>query len=612
MWFKLKGCLIIYVFILMLSSMTRADARPLGILDEERRKVFVCDQGPWDPNCTDLSPFEDLPGDYSDSYAEYVEQVLANEWPGDAGIEALKAGVIAIRTFASRDIPCGSRTDVYCPYTTTCFEVEYNGSQAYWLNEERDQNPIQADHSAARSATDAMQLKRDDGQLACAKYHRDVGNPTDACVTVWCTSDPDDQETLDGKYDPVWPNTRDPIDVGMGQRASAAWARGTAAWEYRQILTHYYTKSDLINNNINNYYRWVWLTAGGPIVDGHYSSLDPTPDVVYINGAPLSVQFEVKNTGREQWSSDVTIWHRWNTPSGTQDRGGTIVAPSGLRPGSDRMAYSTVSAPNGVGPGDYVLEWDLKSGGQWFGDNGWPTLTSVVSVRNDTNPPGAPGSSVQCSTGHVRDEWSTHAEIGLNWPDAADGEGETGVDGYSIAWDQVSNTTPDSSVDTSASSATSGYLGDGNWYLHVRTVDSAGNASGSTHYGPYGIDTIAPSSVVTGSVATDPTKSWFYVEVSGSDAGSGVASYVVQYKVDSGSWQDYASVGGPGPRTLLFCGSRYNPGHTYYFRSQATDGVGHTESWGAAEWSVYIPAGTDPGGLSDARCPIMWKNYTIP
>ena len=345
MQFKLKGCLIVCVFIAMLGSMSPANARLLSLSDEERRKVFVCDQRPWEGICDEISPWGDLPGDYSDSYTEYVEQVLANEWPGDANIEALKAGVIAIRTFADRGPGCGSKVAVYCPIATGCFDVEYNRSQAYWLNEERDQNPIQADHSGARSVTDEMQLKRDDGQLACAKYHRDVGNPTDACVSVWCTSDPDDQETLNGKYDPVWPTSEDPQDVGMGQRASAAWARGTAAWEYRQILTHYYTKSDLINNNINDYYRWVWLTAGGPIIDGHYSSLDPTPDVVYVNGAPLSVQFEVKNTGRDQWSGDVTIWHRWRTPSGTQDRGGTIVAPSGLRPGSDRMTYSNVWAP---------------------------------------------------------------------------------------------------------------------------------------------------------------------------------------------------------------------------------------------------------------------------
>ena len=235
-----------------------------------------------------------------------------------------------------------------------------------------------------------------------------------------------------------------------------------------------------------------------------------------------------------------------------------------------------------------------------------------MCVEADTDPPDNPPSgSVSSSSSHIRDGWVTSTQIALDWWGAEDDE--TGVDGYSVAWDQASGTVPDTSLDTTESSATSGTLGHGNWYLHVRTVDNAGNwTTGATHFGPYGIDTLAPTSVVTGSTMTDPSKSWFYVEVSGSDEGSGVASYIVQYNIDGGIWQDFVSVDGPGPATRLFWASRYHPGHTYYFRAQATDALGHTEAWGAAEWSVYVPAGTDPGGLSDARCPIIWKNYAIP
>ena len=164
MLLKLKSCLITMFLIVALSPMVRVYARPLSVSDEDRDNVFVCNRSPWYENCGPyIDPF-DLPGEVAESYMEYIDQVLANEWPGDAGIEALKAGSIAIRTFADREPGCGSKMPWgYCPYATVCIPVEYNGSQSYWLNNELHQNPIQADHSAARSATDAMQLKRHDG-----------------------------------------------------------------------------------------------------------------------------------------------------------------------------------------------------------------------------------------------------------------------------------------------------------------------------------------------------------------------------------------------------------------------------------------------------------------
>jgi hypothetical protein len=226
----------------------------------------------------------------------------------------------------------------------------------------------------------------------------------------------------------------------------------------------------------------------------------------------------------------------------------------------------------------------------------------------DTTPPGnPPQGGVSSPSGHVQNGWSGQTQIGLDWPDAYDGQ--TGVSGYSIAWNQNTTTVPDTVQDTSSSSATSGVLGHGNWYLHVRTRDNVGNwASGATHYGPYGVDTTPPTSQVSNNPTT-PGKSWLYLNVTGSDAGIGVNQIKVQYKIDSGAWQDYAVVNGAGPHTLLFTISRYNRGHTYYFRTQATDYAGLTEVVGAADFSIYIAPDADPTGLFDMWFPIMFKNF---
>jgi hypothetical protein len=62
----------------------------------------------------------------------YTEQVLANEWHAAAGLEALKAGVIAIRTFAYRNPGCGaflrSVSELVPPYASRLLD---NRSQVY-------------------------------------------------------------------------------------------------------------------------------------------------------------------------------------------------------------------------------------------------------------------------------------------------------------------------------------------------------------------------------------------------------------------------------------------------------------------------------------------------
>ena len=543
----------------------------------------------------------------------YIEHVLANEWHHLADLEALKAGAIAIRTFAYRERGCGafitSNPEPIPPYFSRLLD---NRSQVYRFGGYNGwQNPVTANHITARSQTIYTSLYRDDNTFACAKYDANTGDPTKACSSSECPNAAD-RDTLAETSDPVSSRVGARISIGMAQNGTLAWSRGSAPWDYRQILTNYYRKARLANSS-DSYYRWVWLNVGSDIVftgysgEEYYGPINPTPACLYLGGSrPVSIR--IKNTSRLTWDSLVKLSYCWyNSSGGFVNQGPEFNVPS-LAPGQDTTLNVTLSPPTGASAGSsYTLRWDMKRGTTWFSSqNNWPTLNSSVCMLTDTNPPSnPPQNNISSPSGHIRNGWSAQTQITLTWSGASDGE--TGVAGYSLAWDQSATTVPDTVQDTTGTTATSGVLGHGNWYLHVRTRDNAGNwASGATHYGPYGVDTTPPTSQVSNSPPT-PGKSWLYLNVSGNDAGAGVKQITVQYKVDSGAWQNYTTVNGAGPHTILFTRSRYNRGHTYYFRTQATDQVGLTETVGDADFSIYIAPDADPSGLVDIWLPVIFK-----
>lgn len=89
------------------------------------------------------------------------------------------------------------------------------------------------------------------------------------------------------------------------------------------------------------------------------------------------------------------------------------------------------------------------------------------------------------------------------------------------------------------------------------------------------LDRVKPTSAVA--ALPNESSSPVWVTWSGSDATSGVMSYTVQYKDGSGgAWTNWQV--GVTNTTALFNGL---VGHTYYFRSRASDRAGHLEAWPA-------------------------------
>ncbi len=198
-------------------------------------------------------------------------------------------------------------------------------------------------------------------------------------------------------------------------------------------------------------------------------------------------------------------------------------------------------------------------------NNGQGNTTLPADVTPPTNP-------VTMTSSHPVNNWSNDNTVQVGWSGAADTE--SGLDGYSVVWDDDDATVPDTTKDIEETvvTMTSPALTDGDRYFHIRAVDNAGNwAIGATHIGPFRIDTIPPQSCAA---SPEFSVGAFMVTWSGADAASGIVNYNVWVRDGaSGTWTTWQSA-------TIATGASYSgaAGHTYYFRSEARDAAGNVET----------------------------------
>jgi hypothetical protein len=136
------------------------------------------------------------------------------------------------------------------------------------------------------------------------------------------------------------------------------------------------------------------------------------------------------------------------------------------------------------------------------------------------------GAPVINSTTTPRASWVSQAQVTATWQSNS----TVAVGGYSVAFDQMPDTTPAPTISqTTTSFATT--AADGQHWLHVRSVTSSGHWGPTAHY-PIFVDATAPMvSTITSPTHPDPGVSHpalgYSLEWSGADATSGVAGYSV-------------------------------------------------------------------------------------
>lgn len=147
-------------------------------------------------------------------------------------------------------------------------------------------------------------------------------------------------------------------------------------------------------------------------------------------------------------------------------------------------------------------------------------------------PPDPPVVTNVWSTTHPAGTWVADTNAGLAWQATPTG----GITGYSIAFDQNPTTTPDTVVDTAATSTSVTASGSGTWYMHVRATDSYGRWSAPFHRAIL-VDVTDP--MASDDVDPGGYEAQAYVTLSGSDAHSGLDA--IEYSLDGGPDTTYTA-----------------------------------------------------------------------
>ncbi|MCK5561360.1 MAG: hypothetical protein KAJ51_12225, partial [Thermoplasmata archaeon] len=102
--------------------------------------------------------------------------------------------------------------------------------------------------------------------------------------------------------------------------------------------------------------------------------------------------------------------------------------------------------------------------------------TAHYKIQIDLTQPSAP---VIISYTHPEDTWINSNNPKFDWTIPLD---ISGINGYSLLFDQAATTNPDMIINISTNSTSYAGIGEGTWYFHVRAQDNAGNWGTSDHY----------------------------------------------------------------------------------------------------------------------------------
>ena len=330
----------------------------------------------------------------------------------------------------------------------------------------------------------------------------------------------------------------------------------------------------------------------------------------YDGAAPGNPGVGSSSHSLASWSPDPTVDVYW---SGASDGSG-----SGINGYSFEWSTSASTLPDTVvdTTGTGTTSGSLSTGSSWYfhirtRDNvgNWNSgATHYGPFYIDTIAPSNPTVS---SSSHSLSTWSADPTVDVSWSGASDGTG-SGVGGYSIEWSTSSTTLPDTVSDTTGSSATSPSLADSSsWYFHIRTRDNAGNWAGAAvHYGPFYIDTTAPTAPTSASpnctaanaawqnTCSDPNFTWS----GASDTGSGLAGFYYYWGSDpAGTSSSFTTSAGYNPAAVV------NPSITY-LRVQSRDNTGRTSSWVTLYTFMYDgSAPTNPAPSSTSHATGSWS-----
>lgn len=195
-----------------------------------------------------------------------------------------------------------------------------------------------------------------------------------------------------------------------------------------------------------------------------------------------------------------------------------------------------------------------------------PRLIVTYDITIDTTPPTSRVTALP--------QWSP-GTFTVNWT-GSDNPGGSGIRHYDVQFRSNGGEWQNWQTATTATSAT--FTGQNNnlYEFRVRAVDNANNVEAFPNdpEASTRVDTIPPSASMN-SLPQFTFSSNFIVTWSGTDAGSGIAHYDVEYQVNNGPWQAFISTttSSSGQVTGAVAGL------TYGFRVRAVDRVGNVQAF---------------------------------
>ena len=250
--------------------------------------------------------------------------------------------------------------------------------------------------------------------------------------------------------------------------------------------------------------------------------------------APVKPTVNATSQAPSTWSADRTVDVSWTAGS---DQGSGL---DGFSLEWNQDATKVTANPQKVAEetSTSTTSPSLADGTHWLhvravdNQGNWGEPLHVGPFSIDGLSPNAPSIS---SPSHLTRQWSGDPTVDVAV--AVAGDNHSGAGGLAAVWNTDPTTEPATTVTHPASTQTltSPQLSTGTaHWLHVRTVDAAGNWSQTSHLGPFWIDVTRPDEPTVGAMSQAPS-TWSAdptVDVAwtaGSDQGGGLDGFSVEW-----------------------------------------------------------------------------------
>jgi len=329
------------------------------------------------------------------SMEDYLRDVLPREMDvahNTHTLASLQAQALAARSYADFRLRLFGEMDnsvnfqvfipnayeLYDPSATEIIESAVTSTSGQYLS--HNSQAIDAQFASDSINRTATCLNADFTQ--CHSYLLAVEDP----ISAWQLPQPECEAINNGNAsvdDPATPINEIGKVWGMSQKGAIRWSKGNhcaaggdlpwpVRWDdYRQILVHYYTGIDIVND------------ANGSKVapDDRWNLLkyENIPDTMSPGQVTTDARVWLQNTSTQPWS-DAVLGYQWIGPDDTSDW--NVIPISNLSAGADENKSVEITAP-ATGRTYTTLRFDVKHNGVWLSEQGisWPDVQIPVQVE---------------------------------------------------------------------------------------------------------------------------------------------------------------------------------------------------------------------------------------